>query len=284
MLSNKLDTELRLNAALEYLMQKPDVNLNVAAFEDACGVGVVVTPEMIETEVEKAVAAVKGELLDKRYRYPAGLLMAEARKALKWADGKAVKSEIDVQIFDLLGAKTDADLAPPPKVEKKSKPMTNGNDKSKTPVVATSTDDVETQSGAATIAELMKTKVNFHKPGENYKTDGYVITDKTMDILAEHLKRTGGQVRTRFPPEPNGILHVGHAKAININFGYAAAHDGVCFLRYDDTNPEKEEEKFFTAIKDVVEWLGYKPFQITHSSDNFDQVKTQKVIQWGSKF
>ena len=65
-----------------------------------------------------------------------------------------------------------------------------------------------------------------------------------MERMKEHLARTNGQVRTRFPPEPNGILHVGHAKAININFGYAAAHDGVCFLRYDDTNPEKEEEKF----------------------------------------
>ena len=53
---------------------------------------------------------------------------------------------------------------------------------------------------------------------------------------------------------------------------YAAAHDGICFLRYDDTNPEKEEEKFFTAIKDTVEWLGYKPYKITHSSDNFEQL------------
>ena len=57
------------------------------------------------------------------------------------------------------------------------------------------------------------------------------------------------QVRTRFPPEPNGILHVGHAKAININFGYARNNDGICFLRYDDTNPEKEEEKFTSPRK-----------------------------------
>lgn len=67
------------------------------------------------------------------------------------------------------------------------------------------------------------------------------------------------KVRTRFPPEPNGILHIGHAKAININFGYAQAHAGVCFLRYDDTNPEKEEEKFFTGIHDIVKWLGKFP-------------------------
>jgi len=64
------------------------------------------------------------------------------------------------------------------------------------------------------------------------------------------------QVRTRFPPEPNGILHIGHAKAININFGYAAAKGGTCYLRYDDTNPEKEEEKFFSGILDMVKWLG----------------------------
>uniref|UniRef100_A0A673Y7N9 Glutamine--tRNA ligase n=1 Tax=Salmo trutta TaxID=8032 RepID=A0A673Y7N9_SALTR len=108
--------------------------------------------------------------------------------------------------------------------------------------------------------------------GENYKTEGYVVTPKTMDLLKQHLEFTGGQIRTRFPPEPNGILHIGHAKAINFNFGYAKANDGICYLRYDDTNPEKEEEKYFTAIKDMVEWLGYKPYEITHASDNFQRL------------
>lgn len=128
-----------------------------------------------------------------------------------------------------------------------------------------------------TFLDLIKSKAHFHKPGENYTTDGYVRTGKTDELLKQHLERTKGQVRTRFPPEPNGILHIGHAKAININFGYAKAHDGICFLRYDDTNPEKEEEKFVLAIKDMVEWLGYKPYRITYSSDYFDQLYAYAV-------
>lgn len=79
-------------------------------------------------------------------------------------------------------------------------------------------------------------------------------------------------VMTRFPPEPNGFLHIGHAKAIAVNFGFAKYHGGETILRYDDTNPEKEEEIYFTAIQDMVEWLGFKPCKITYSSDNFQRL------------
>jgi glutaminyl-tRNA synthetase len=79
-------------------------------------------------------------------------------------------------------------------------------------------------------------------------------------------------VRTRFPPEPNGYLHIGHCKAIAVNFGFAKHHKGVCFLRYDDTNPEKEEEQYFISILDIIKWLGFEPFQITYSSDSFDRL------------
>lgn len=210
--------------------------------------------------------------MEQRYRFNVGKLLGDVRAKLPWADGKAVKSEVDVQIFDLLGPKTEADLAPPAnvKAKKASKPAV----KNEKEVTGEKKDD----DSAMTILELMKTRVHFHAPGENYKTDGYVNTENTERLLKEHLKITGGQVRTRFPPEPNGILHIGHAKAININFGYALANNGICFLRYDDTNPEKEEEKFFVGIKDMVEWLGYKPYQITHSSDNFQQLYEWAVL------
>lgn len=120
--------------------------------------------------------------------------------------------------------------------------------------------------------ESFRTAPQFHKPGENYKTEGYIRTENTDAILERHLKETNGQVRTRFPPEPNGILHVGHAKAININFGFAKVHNGVCFLRLDDTNPEAEKDEFVKSIKDMVEWLGYTPYKVTYSSDYFDKL------------
>ena len=78
--------------------------------------------------------------------------------------------------------------------------------------------------------------------------------------------------RNAFQLTPAISMMLSLSKAINFNFGYARVNDGVCYLRYDDTNPEKEEEKFFTAIKDMVEWLGYKPWKITHASDNFQEL------------
>lgn len=80
------------------------------------------------------------------------------------------------------------------------------------------------------------------------------------------------RVQTRFPPEPNGYLHIGHAKAITVNFGFAKSYGGLCNLRYDDTNPAKEEEQFFTSIRDMVKWLGFEPARITYSSDDFDRL------------
>ena len=87
-----------------------------------------------------------------------------------------------------------------------------------------------------------------------------------------NIKPVGEDVNTRFPPEPNGFLHIGHAKAIAVNFGFAKFHGGRCYLRYDDTNPEKEEAQYFDSIKETVEWLGYDPYQVTYSSDRFDRL------------
>jgi len=91
------------------------------------------------------------------------------------------------------------------------------------------------------------------------KTDPELITDFIREAIAHDIEtgRFGGRVHTRFPPEPNGYLHIGHAKAINIDFGIAEDFGGLCNLRYDDTNPSKEEVEYVDAIKQDIHWLGF---------------------------
>lgn len=84
--------------------------------------------------------------------------------------------------------------------------------------------------------------------------------------------KNGGQVVTRFPPEPNGYLHIGHAKSICLNFGTATRYNGRCNLRFDDTNPAKESEEYALAIKDDVTWLGFEWNELRHASDYFDEL------------
>ncbi|KAK6480826.1 glutamine--tRNA ligase [Huso huso] len=264
LLTRIISLSLSLSAALDCVKSHPVDPISVEEFERQCGVGVVVSPEQIEDTVEAIISKHKELLMKERYRFNMGLLMGEARSQLKWADGKIIKNEVDMQVLHLLGPKTEADLEKKPKAPKQKAAAENEK-------VEAADGDVKLE-GKSLMQQLRGEAMKFHKTGENYKTEGYVVTPNTMRLLREHLELTGGQVRTRFPPEPNGILHIGHAKAINFNFGYAKANNGICFLRYDDTNPEKEEEKYFTGIRDMVEWLGYKPYAVTHASDYFQQL------------
>ena len=84
--------------------------------------------------------------------------------------------------------------------------------------------------------------------------------------------KNGGRVQTRFPPEPNGYLHIGHAKAICLDFGIAAQHGGVCNLRFDDTNPTQENMEYVDAIKEDIQWLGYQWGNEYYASDYFQQL------------
>lgn len=84
--------------------------------------------------------------------------------------------------------------------------------------------------------------------------------------------KNDGRVQTRFPPEPNGYLHIGHAKAICIDFGIAARHGGVCNLRFDDTNPSKEDTEYVDSIMEDIKWLGFQWGNVYYASDYFDQL------------
>ena len=79
-------------------------------------------------------------------------------------------------------------------------------------------------------------------------------------------------IHTRFPPEPNGYLHIGHAKSICLNFGVAKDFGGLCNLRFDDTNPDKEEEEYMHAIEEDVKWLGFEWNELKHASDYFQHL------------
>ena len=90
--------------------------------------------------------------------------------------------------------------------------------------------------------------------GEEIKTN-FIYQEIDKD-LAEG--RNGGKVLTRFPPEPNGYLHIGHAKSICLNFGIAKHYNSVCNLRFDDTNPIKEEVEYIDSIQEDIQWLGFQ--------------------------
>ena len=107
------------------------------------------------------------------------------------------------------------------------------------------------------------------------KTEG---TEKSLNFIEQKIEqdlaegKNGGRVQTRFPPEPNGYLHIGHAKAIALDFGVAEKYNGVCNLRLDDTNPQKEDIEYVRAIEKDIEWLGFKWGKVLYASDYFQQL------------
>lgn len=123
-----------------------------------------------------------------------------------------------------------------------------------------STTDITATAGGALAARELASAVN------------------SPELMAEHLRLNAGKTRTRFPPEPNGYLHVGHCKSMCMNFEIAFEKLGVpvenreTIFRYDDTNPEAESNEYIDSLREDVAWLGWKPLKTTHTSDYFDQL------------
>src|SRR5438105_11717235 len=110
-----------------------------------------------------------------------------------------------------------------------------------------------------------------------------------IEAIVEDDRRTGkyaGRVQTRFPPEPNGYLHIGHAKSICLNFGLAGQYGGKCNLRFDDTNPVKEDIEYINSIQEDVRWLGFTWDGLYHASDYFGQLYqwAEQLIQTGKAY
>ncbi|KYZ77915.1 glutamine--tRNA ligase [Anaerosporomusa subterranea] len=116
-----------------------------------------------------------------------------------------------------------------------------------------------------------------------------ISTNFIQSIIDEDNKtgKYGGRVHTRFPPEPNGYLHIGHAKSICLNFGIAAANDGLCNLRFDDTNPSKEDIEYVESIMEDVRWLGFDwDERMFYAADYFEQLYqyAEQLIRSGKAF
>ncbi|WP_312704834.1 glutamine--tRNA ligase/YqeY domain fusion protein [Stenotrophomonas lactitubi] len=117
--------------------------------------------------------------------------------------------------------------------------------------------------------------------------DSHEKRDFIRQIVREDLASGKHQaIKTRFPPEPNGYLHIGHAKSICLNFGIAGEFNGVCNLRFDDTNPAKEDPEYVAAIQDDVRWLGFEWNELRHASDYFQTyyLAAEKLIEQGKAY
>ena len=112
---------------------------------------------------------------------------------------------------------------------------------------------------------------------EEIKRETEVTEERKLNFLEEIIERDleSGKVKeikTRFPPEPNGYLHIGHAKSICLNFGLAKRYGGTTNIRFDDTNPTKEDVEYVDSIKEDVKWLGFEWANESYASDYFDQL------------
>ncbi|KAI3856380.1 hypothetical protein MKX03_034462 [Papaver bracteatum] len=223
----------QLEAAHAYLGRLGSEKIQLNEFEEACGVGV------------------EDTILEMRYRFNVGELFGKIRAMHPWADTQIVKKVIDDRLYN-------------------AKPVKKKKDK------LSKEEDVKVKAVQTPEEELNPFTI-FPGPEENTKVHTEIFFSdcpvlracNTKEMLKKHMEVTSGRVFTHFPPEPNGYLHIGHAKAMFVNFGLAKERGGCCYLRYDDTNPDAEKNEYIDHIEEIVQWMGWKPFRITYTSDYF---------------
>jgi glutaminyl-tRNA synthetase len=242
---DKITTDVQLEAALSYIKTIGDTDLNIKEFEESSGVGITITDKDIENTIKKMFEENKEAILKERYMFNFVSFLHKAKKALKWGDGKKIFAAVEKLKTEYLGPKTKEDEEKINVAKTKGKSAKEGKEGT--------TEEFKKERLSKIIARDLSSSLNSKR------------------LLEEH-KKIGYSVVTRFPPEPNGILHIGHAKAMRHNFTLAEDYGGVCYLRFDDTNPEKENKKFMTDIEECVHWLGYKPWKVTFASDYFPKL------------
>ncbi|KAG8982735.1 hypothetical protein FRB90_006592, partial [Tulasnella sp. 427] len=244
----KLKSVDQVTAAVKYLEAHP-APVNDEEFNKECGVGVELSSEQVGESVRSHFEA---HPADGWPSLMAFINSAKSTPSLRWAPPLEVKTSVEKLFTERFGPKETG-------AKGKAK-----EPKAPTKVVAAAPSSESTATSSKSTERTVFEEGflgKLHKPGGNPQIHPH--------LREQHLSTTGGKVFTRFPPEPNGYLHIGHSKAIFVNFGYAAHYGGHCYLRYDDTNPEAEEARYFESILEMVRWLGFEPYRITYSSDHF---------------
>ncbi|PSR74976.1 hypothetical protein PHLCEN_2v9390 [Hermanssonia centrifuga] len=245
-LDGRIKSTDQVSAAAKYL-EAHSAPVDQADFDKECGVGFTISPTELASQVTSYVASSAAS----GWANLGATIGALKNTDLRWAHPLELKNAVESAFTEKFGVKEAAK----PKTKEPKKETTKA-------AVSSEQSNATASSSKSVFTEGFLGRL--HKPGENPQLHSH--------LRDQHISATGGIVYTRFPPEPNGYLHIGHSKAIFVNFGYAAHHGGKCYLRYDDTNPEAEEAQYFESILETVRWLGFEPWKITYSSDYFDQL------------
>jgi glutaminyl-tRNA synthetase len=259
----------QIDEAIKFLTAKIGAHGNSYVIDEAelgaaTGVGVVVTEEQICAAIDGLFEENREAIEKDKHDYNFPGLMKKLNAMFPWADGKALTETYNkkkVERVIVFGEAPVSDGKRKKAGKKTNEEKKDDMDKKNKRSQDTGNSKSATEKESA-VGEFDITQFNGRDVGQS----------NSEELVAQHKATTGGKIQTRFPPEPNGYLHIGHAKSIRFNFSVAKQYAGNCYLRFDDTNPCKENNEFIDHIKDIVNWLGYTPFKTTASSDYFDQL------------
>ena len=248
-----IHTPVQLRFGIEYCSETAPNDFNDKEFEKKCGIGVTVSKEEISNAVDSVIKKYETQISTSGTKL-FGKLMHELRNEIPFADGKLMNMIFNEK-FKSIAAKSGSN-GNNNKGNKKNKNKNKSNNRAeKKEVEEEEEEEVVTMEKWLTARDLP----TAHNTDSQLASRKAALKNKDMFL-------------TRFPPEPNGFLHIGHCKAMTFNFELASRKNGNCYLRFDDTNPEAEEQLYIDNIIENVKWMGFNPWKITYSSDYFDEL------------
>ena len=291
-ISKQIATSHQLDVSIDFLKKKGEEVITEEEFETKTGINLKLTEDDLRKAVLESINAHIDQIKLERYLYPSNTILYELKAKFTVVDAKLSLKIINEEISKLLGGKNEiekeeeklrGELEVLKKKQKEMKKTFPEEDKKKMDEIKGKLKKISDEVKAKIDAAKKSEKKEESKPEDDDKVDEKDKLSSLMardmksalnppHLLKKHLDFTGGKVITRFPPEPNGYLHIGHAKAMRFSFTSASAVGGHTYLRLDDTNPEKETKEFIDSIEENVQWLGYKPWKITYASNYFQDL------------